>query len=240
MSFMSVPAIDRLLEPSKTESTSVQPWNTRADKKNVTNMSPLFPSQPHAQSSMPQSRPSLPTFPPTPYILNFKQQVFDENGTSNSIVEASRYDLDVAKQCNGSPVHEVASSFRDEDKLLSKLKNKVINNKSALNDDGMLPIREIQDHLSSEGKSWEGKERSHVKKIHKNKKLMTNHVIKKVETTYNGHQKQESGKGSRCQSPSVGQYDMDFSSISLSNQEEFFDAPEEPFEGGLFVFYQFA
>ena len=231
MSFMSVPALDRLLEPSETESTSVRSWSAKGDRNTVMNISPLFPSQPHAQPSPPQPRASTPPFSPSPYVLNFKRRVFNGKGTRDGIVEASCYDLDVAMQRSGGQAREATSSFRGESEVASDPRNKVVNN--GLNEDGMLPFREVQDRLSLGGKSSEGQERSRVNNVDRTEKMMSNSMIKTVEANYNGLRKQEFGRGSRSRTPSIGQQDIDFSS---SNREEFFDAPDEPFEGRLSVF----
>lgn len=140
MSFMSVPALDRLLEPSEIESTSVQTWSARADRRTAINMSPLFPSQPHSQPSPPQTRASPPPFSPSPYVLNFKRRVFE--GANDGSAEAARYDLDVSKLPAGGQLLEATSSLRGESEVA---RNRASNSKTVLNEDGMLPVREVQD-----------------------------------------------------------------------------------------------
>jgi hypothetical protein len=236
MSFMSVPALDRLLEPSEPESTSIRSWSTKAGKRTDMNMSPLFPSQPHAQPSPPQLRASPTIFSPSPYVLNFKRRVFDGNGTNGAIVEASCHNLGVAMQRTGSHVREATSSFRGESEVVFELKNKVVNNKIGLNEYGMLSEMEVQERLNLRGKSSEAHERFEVKNINKVEKLMTAAAIKTEEAKYNGMQRQESSRGLRSRNPLIRQPNIEFSSISLSNPEEFFDAPEEPFEGTISTF----
>lgn len=219
MSFMSVPALDRLLEPSQTESSSVQSWSAKGDRRTVMNMSPFFPSQPPAQPSPPPT-----PFSPSPYVLNFKRRVFGGNGTG----EASCFDQDAG----GGP-REATSSFRGESEVVKK----VIGNKGGLNEDGMLPVREVQERLSLGGKAlWEGLERFQEKNGEKTEKVVSDPAVKAEEGKYNGPRRQESSRGSRSRNSSIGQQDVDLLSISSSNREEFFDAPEEPFEGTLSVF----
>lgn len=195
MSFMSVPALDRLLEPtSEIESTSVQPWTARADRnRSAVNMPPLFPAQP----SPPQARISPPPFSPSPFVLNFKRRVY-EGANDRSSVETASYGLD------GPQLREASTS----------------KSKGVLNEDGVLPVREVPDRLRLGGNSVERNERFRVAKI---ENLMSHPVVEAKDMG------RESDGEARSRNGSSGQQDFDFSSNS-SNREEFFDAPEEPFD----------
>jgi hypothetical protein len=160
--------------------------------------------------------------------------VFDGNGTSDGILEDYCYDLYVAMQLTGGQVREATSSFRGESEVVPELRNKVINSTAGLNEDGMLPVRGVQDRLSLGGKLLE--ERFRAKNLDKTENLMTNPEIRTQEAKNNGRRRQESGRESRSRNSSIGQQDIDFSSMSSSNREEFFDAPEEPFEGTISAF----
>jgi hypothetical protein len=89
-----------------------------------------------------------------------------------------------------------------------------------LNEDGVLPVREVPDRFRLGGNSVERIERFRVEKI---ENLMSNPVVEAKDM------RRESGGESRSRNGSSGQQDFDFSSNS-SNREEFFDAPEEPFD----------
>lgn len=219
MSFMSVPALDRLLEPSEIESSSVQPWSTRAERRSAINMSPLFPSQPHTQPSPPQARISPPPFSPSPYVLNFKRRVFE---SANDVsADAASY---VSTQTASGQFREATSSIRGESEVAGS------NSKTVPNEAGVLSVREVQDRLRFGGNSFDRHERSRVKSIDKVEKLMSNPGTKSVGDKDNGQRQQESGWELRSRNGSNGKQDYDSLSISSSNREEFFDAPEEPFD----------
>lgn len=231
MSFMSVPALDRLLEPSsEIESTSVRSWSARAERRSAINMSPLFPShQPHSQPSPPQARSSPPPFSPSPYVLNFKRRVFE--GANDGSVEAGSFGGDVPAQPGGGQLREATSSVRGEKEVVLDVGRNASNSKAVLNEDGVLPVREVQGRLSLGGNSFKGHDRPRGKISDKIEELMSKPVIKPVEAKYDGRRQDEFGREYRSRSASSGQQDCEFSSVSSSNREEFFDAPEEPFDG---------
>jgi len=181
-------------------------------------MSPLFPSQPHSQPSPPRARVSPPPFSPSPYVLNFKRRVFE--GANDGSADAASY---VSMQTASGQFREATSSIRGESEVAGS------NSKTVPNEAGVLSVREVHDRLRFGGNSFERHERSRVKSIDKVEKLMSN-------DTDNGQRQQESGWESRSRNGSNGKQDCDSLSISSSNREEFFDAPEEPFDGSFSVF----
>lgn len=228
MSFMSVPALDRLLESSEIDPTAVPSWSARNDRRTAVSMSPLFSSHLHPKPSSPQPGISPTTFYPSPYILSFKRQVSD--GTDGGIVKATCYGFDEAMQRTSGQIREL-TSFRERSEVASDFRNKVTSNDVVLNEDVTLPVGAVEDDIAVEGKSWEGQENFRFQNTDNLEKQMSNTVTEKVEVKSNGWRRQESGKGSRSRNMSIGHQDIDLSSMSSSTREEFFDAPEEPLEG---------
>ncbi|KAG0584856.1 hypothetical protein KC19_3G239800 [Ceratodon purpureus] len=208
MSFMSVPALDRLLEPAEGDGSS---WRGRGDRRAVMNMSPVFPS---SQSNAQASPPPAP-FSPSPYVLNFKRRVFDGNGAGESVVAAAS---------SGGQAREATASFR-ESEVVSELRNKVIGSKNGVSEDGVLPVGEKVESFGGKA-SREGLERLRGKNGEKMEKVVTDAVVKVEEGIFNGRRWQRS----RSRNSSVGQQDIDSVSVASSNREEFFDAPEEPLD----------
>lgn len=122
----------------------------------------------------------------------------------------------------------VSGSNRNEDPV-SGQKKKLINGRTSFNEDGMLPVREVQNRLYLSERLLE-RDRTKSSTLKKSEKL-TSKAGLKCEVP----RKDDLGKGPWAHASSSGRpfvsQDSGFSSISSSNGEEFFDAPEAPLDG---------
>ena len=252
---MSVPALDSLLEPER-GSSKVQPTTSSGmdrERVLVQNRSmPFYPSYPYSTQPTPSpTRPRTPSpssFSPSPYVLNFKRRV-SGSSTSNGKSVAPISDISPAatsQQTTISGAHDGSSSSSSSSSsaqpkndaainsvsrensasTMLRQKNKTVNGKITVSDEGLLPVRGIRDRLRVAGKILDGQDgfqaRSNGRKF-----------TVKVDANGDGIWNDESGKWVRSNSSSrpLSHQDSGAPSHLPLNGEEFFDAPEAPLDG---------
>ena len=255
---MSVPALDSLLEPERGSSKVQPATSSGMDRERVlvqNRSMPFYPSYPYSSQPTPSpTRPRTPSpssFSPSPYVLNFKRRV-SGSSTSNGKSVAPVSDITPAatsQQTTISGAHDGSSSSSSSSSssaqpkndaainsvsrensasTMLRQKNKTVNGKITVSDEGLLPVGAIRDRLRVAGKILDGQDGFQAR-------CNGRKFTVKVDANGDGLWNDESGKWVRSNSSSssrpLSHQDSGAPSHLPLNGEEFFDAPEAPLDG---------